>query len=67
MRRTIRILFADLWLRCPGTSSVGKWLRPVEYLCIRLKGATMPGVHTFYDGATFLQPIAKHYGVQVDK
>ncbi|RCN35771.1 MBOAT family protein [Ancylostoma caninum] len=27
----------------------------------------MPGVHTFYDGATFLQPIAKHYGVQVDK
>ncbi|VDL73122.1 unnamed protein product [Nippostrongylus brasiliensis] len=27
----------------------------------------MPGPHTFYDGATFLQPIATHFGVPVDR
>ncbi|KAK6026567.1 hypothetical protein OSTOST_07452, partial [Ostertagia ostertagi] len=30
-------------------------------------GIEMPGPHTFYDGATMLQPIATYFGVQVDR
>ncbi|KAK6038349.1 hypothetical protein COOONC_24146 [Cooperia oncophora] len=33
----------------------------------RDQGVEMPGPHTFYDGATMLQPIATYFGVQVDR
>uniref|UniRef100_A0A915Q706 Uncharacterized protein n=1 Tax=Setaria digitata TaxID=48799 RepID=A0A915Q706_9BILA len=36
---------------------------------VRLQTGTvnMPGVHTFYDGSTVLQPVADVFGVEVDK
>ncbi|PIO73991.1 MBOAT family protein [Teladorsagia circumcincta] len=34
---------------------------------VKVYGIEMPGPHTFYDGATMLQPIATYFGVQVDR